>query len=619
MNNTLFHRGPDVGDTWVEQNDGIAFGHRRLSIVDLSHYGDQPMRSLCGRYIIVFNGEIYNYKQLMNDLIASSDGIKLNGHSDTEILLNYISVYGLSKALKKTIGMFAFALWDNVEKTLVLSRDRFGEKPLYYGWIVNNSSYSFVFASELKAIMVHPNFANTINSHALSLYFQHCYVPAPYSIYNHIHKLQPGSYIKLTSPKIINPKPEYFWKINDVIYDGIDNQITDERIAISLLDDALNDAVKLQSNADVPLGAFLSGGIDSSLIVALIQNNTTDSVKTYTIGFDNPQFDESKYASQVADYLSTDHNELILTEQDALDIIPDIPSIYDEPFADSSQIPTYLVSKFASSHVKVAMSGDGGDELFGGYNRYFWGARIWNKIAWMPHTARKLLGELILRIPAHTLNRLAFSSVGHLGSKMHKLAFRLRDIKNPDDLYHSLITEWPIAEHLVYAVQRTITLIESYPAPSVLVEPELRMMFWDTNTYLPDDILVKVDRASMSTSLETRAPFLDHRIAELAWRLPLDLKINNNQGKWALRQVLYRYVPQNIVDRPKTGFGIPMSDWLRGPLKHWAEGLLFDNTNNNIIDMNIVRTVWSQHCSGTHDWSTRIWIALMYLSWEKNI
>lgn len=658
MADGIVNRGPDDAGVWVDGNTGMALAHRRLSILDLSLAGHQPMVSSSGRYVIAFNGEIYNHLELRKELEravrppnTSSPPLTLalspegrgdigvgrgetlwRGHSDTETLLAGFEAWGIEATLKKTIGMFAIALWDRAERRLYLARDRFGEKPLYYGW----SREAFVFGSELKALRRYPGFDNPIDHNVVGLYLQFCYVPAPYAIYHNIYKLEPGCVLSLSLSDVATPPAqalfvparhnsltiERYWSLAEVVQRGLANPIHDEHEVVEQLEATLFDAVRLQSIADVPLGAFLSGGIDSSTIVALMQAQATRPVRTFTIGFDDAHFNEAEYAKAVAKHLGTDHTELYVSPQQALDMVPLLPKLYCEPFADSSQIPTYLVSKIARQNVTVALSGDAGDELFGGYNRYFWGKRIWRRLSWLPSSVRHMLGSFIRIVPASTWDVIGSGLPGvmrisRLGNKAHKLGYRMNTVNSLDDLYRSLVSEWAPESGVVPDARQLRTLLDDLSAVSGVLEPEHRMMIWDTLTYLPDDILHKVDRAAMGVSLETRVPFLDHRVAELAWRMPLHMKIRNGQGKWALRQVLYRYVPRELIERPKAGFAIPLNQWLRGPLREWAEELLEESRLNSggVFAAGPIREKWHQHLAGTHDWTTKLWAVLMFQAW----
>ena len=642
MAETLVHRGPDDDGVWVDENINLGIGHKRLAILDLSTEGHQPMLSRDDRYALVFNGEIYNHLELRSDLETVHLGgtfPQWRGRSDTETLLASFSNWGVKKTLERTVGMFALALWDRLEKKLYLARDRFGEKPLYYGWV----NGAFVFGSELKAIRQFPGFANPVNRDALALYMRFNYFPAPYSIYQNIFKLEPGCLLTIGPKAIRHPTSSLpqapvldndfilnrWWSLDSCISENSQNQIHDEFKGIEMLEFALKESIRLQSIADVPLGAFLSGGVDSSCIVALMQAHSDSPVKTFTIGFKEEDFNEAAYAKAVAKHLGTEHVELYMSSSDALSIIPDLPQLYDEPFADSSQIPTHMVCRQARSEMKVALSGDAGDELFGGYNRYFWAQRIWNKISWLPRPIRTKLADAISKISPSSLDNLAspvnaclpaHRRLALLGDKAHKLASRLRDVHDLDDLYLSLVSEWQDPTSVVIGARELETLLNDRTPKPGRGEHQHRMMYWDTMTYLPDDILCKVDRAAMGISLETRVPFLDHRVVELAWRMPLNMKIRNNQGKWALRQVLYKYVPKKMIERPKTGFGVPTGDWLRGPLLEWAESLLGESRlrQEGYFNSVPIRQKWEEHKSGKRNWTQSIWAILMFQAWLTN-
>ena len=782
------HRGPDDSGAWVDAEAGIALGHRRLSIVDLSAAGHQPMVSTSGRFVLVFNGEIYNHLEIRKELersvvgvtrhsgmdrrnpdcrdadnpcrndgqdgmletvaarpsevptlerwnhhsmgnqqedhhpnpLPGGEGVRVQwrGYSDTETLLAAFEQWSVEATLKRTVGMFAIALWDRQTRTLHLARDRFGEKPLYYGWVGSGDSAAFVFGSELKALKAYPGFTNPVSRESLAQYMRFLYVPAPRSIYQHIYKLEPGCLLSIndTVPPVpsqpLRPPATYsglrlqrWWSLSDVVEAGATHPITDEQEALTSLEKSLTEAVQLQSLADVPLGAFLSGGVDSSTIVALMQQQSTRAVKTFTVGFEEAGFDESPHALAVARHLGTDHTELFVTAKEAQGVILSLPVMYDEPFADSSQIPTHLVCRAARQQVTVALSGDAGDELFGGYNRYFWAPRIWNRLAWLPYPVRRVLGATIRSLPvaawdtlSRPMNSLRPGSKGiaQMGDKAHKLAARLQHVRNLDDLYFSLVSEWQDPAQVVklvdddgweggignvelsrhtgmdcrYPEYREVNPVcppwhldsgnppaipdrgrlcrndeinlnsteippnppfskggsflmglsgpLSDPLPSLGVEDSsLRMMYRDGISYLPDDILCKVDRAAMAIGLETRVPFLDHRVAELAWRLPLKMKIRGDQGKWALRQVLYHYVPRELIERPKAGFGIPVGQWLRGPLREWAESLLDESRilREGYFHPQPIREAWQQHLSGRYDWTLKLWSVLMFQAW----
>ncbi len=645
MASAIQHRGPDGSDTWADAETGVALGHRRLAIIDLSPAGRQPMRSATGRFVVAYNGEIYNHREMRAELDKEAAVSAWRGHSDTETLLAAIERWGLEATLRRAVGMFAIALWDTHERTLHLVRDRFGEKPLYYGWTASGAQRAFVFGSELKAIRTYPGFANPICREALAQYMRFIYVPAPRSIYSGVYKLEPGCLLTLRGEPPSAPPREplragdtygsiavqKWWSLGDAVVAGAANPISDEREAVDALESTLSDAVRLQSLADVPLGAFLSGGVDSSAIVALMQRQATQPVKTFTIGFEEKAYDESNYARAVAHHLGTLHSELYVTSKEAQDVIQHLPETYDEPFADSSQIPTHLVCRAARQHVTVALSGDAGDELFGGYNRYFWGPRIWARLAWLPYSARRALGAAITAIPPRgwdalgaPLNAVLPGSRGiaRVGDKAHKLAARLRGVQDIDDLYRSLVSEWQdpaavvLGENGGLIVEPDSVLSDALPTTG-LDDGQLRMMYRDSLSYLPDDILCKVDRAAMATSLETRVPFLDHRVVELAWRMPLDMKIRGNEGKWALRQVLYRHVPRELIERPKAGFGIPVGEWLRGPLREWAESLLAESRlrAEGYFRPEVVTRRWREHVSGARDHTLSIWAVLMFQAW----
>lgn len=648
MADAIVHRGPDDAGAWADESAGLALGHRRLSIVDLSAAGHQPMHSASGRWVIAFNGEIYNHMALRDALQADKVAPAWRGHSDTETLLAAFECWGVEATLQRCVGMFAIALWDRQTRTLTLARDRFGEKPLYYGWVGQGGQRAFVFGSELKALKAYPGFDAPVCRQALAQYLRFMYVPAPRSIYQGIYKLEPGCLLTVQGqpPAAAPAQPlrpgqthgsvqvSRWWSLAAAVQAGASNPITSEADALRLVEDQLAEAVSLQSLADVPLGAFLSGGVDSSTIVALMQRQSSRPVKTFTIGFDEAGFDESPHALAVALHLGTEHHEMRVTAQMAQDVIPDLPHMYDEPFADSSQIPTHLVCKAARQQVTVALSGDAGDELFGGYNRYFWGPRIWHRLSWLPMPLRQTLGHAVAAVPIGAWDAMGAplgvgggtGGVARLGDKLHKLALRLQTVRNIDDLYLSLVSEWQDPASLVVGaggavVQEPPSLLDDALPASGADDEQLRMMYRDSTTYLPDDILCKVDRAAMATSLETRVPFLDHRVAELAWRLPLSMKIRGNQGKWALRQVLYKHVPRELIERPKAGFAIPIGQWLRGPLRNWAEALLDEQRlrREGFLQPGPIRQRWAEHLAGKRDHTPSLWSVLMFQAWlDKN-
>ncbi|MHB8978810.1 MAG: asparagine synthase (glutamine-hydrolyzing) [Trichloromonadaceae bacterium] len=627
MATALIHRGPDIGDCWADHDAGVSLGHRRLSILDLSEEGHQPMFSGCGRYVIIYNGEIYNFQDIKAELqCANHQSLYFRGHSDTEVLLAAISIWGLEQTLPRINGMFAFALWDRREKCLTLVRDRFGKKPLYFGWAGGN----FVFGSELKAIKVFPGFSNVIDRHALTLLLRHNCIPAPYSIYQYIYKLPPATSLELSIDKVkkatcyedVASDIKSFWSPRQVCEAGQANRFAGSAEEVEgQLEFLLKDAVASRMIADVPLGAFLSGGIDSSLVVALMQAQSERPVKTFTIGFAEAAHNEADDARRVAQHLGTEHHELTLSPQDVLDVVPKLPVLYDEPFADSSQIPTYLVSKFAREHVTVALSGDGGDELFGGYNRYVWAPQIWNKMASWPAVARGGAAALLDAVPPKAWPRLmSMLNLEHRtpADKVLKLAQALR-ASAPADLYKSLVSHWHHPDDIVIDGREPQSLQKD--ADRIIQQFGFAegMMLLDQVTYLPDDILVKVDRASMGVSLEARAPLLDYRLAEFAARVPLDLKIRERQGKYLLRKILYRHVPRELIERPKMGFEIPIADWLRGPLRDWAEDLLSESRlkNDGYFHPGPIRLKWQEHLAGKRNWQFHLWDVLMFQMWLK--
>ncbi|WP_310427155.1 asparagine synthase (glutamine-hydrolyzing) [Chamaesiphon sp. VAR_48_metabat_135_sub] len=617
MSDAIIHRGPDSGGVWVDEATGIALGHRRLAIVDLSPEGHQPMVSSNNRYTIVFNGEVYNFVALREELLQL--GYSFRGHSDTEIMLAAFSEWGLEPAVQKFNGMFAFALWDSQERLLHLGCDRLGEKPIYYGWI----GQTLVFGSELKALKAHPIFQPEIDRQALTLFMRYSYVPAPYSIYQGIKKLPPATLLTWNGTAT-QPTPVPYWSVRAAAEAGIANPFSgSDREAIDKLDSLLLDAVGLRMMADVPLGAFLSGGVDSSTVVALMQAQSTKPVKTFSIGFEEAEYNEAQHAKAVAKHLNTEHTEMYVTAAEALAVIPKLPSLYDEPFADSSQIPTFLVSELARRHVTVSLSGDGGDELLGGYERYFLAENIWQKFGWMNKSLRQTTAKALTIVSTQTWDNVLGSLPAipaklkqYPGSRIHKLADILA-VNDPEEMYLGLISHWQQPETLVIGGDEPPIHLTERPNWAEVPTFTDRMMYLDTMSYLPDDILVKVDRASMGVSLEGRIPLLDHRVVELAWQIPLSMKIRDNRGKWILRQVLEKYVPNSLIDRPKMGFGVPIDSWLRGPLKDWAEALLDENRlhSEGFFHPQPIRKMWAEHLSGDRNWQYCLWDVLMFQAW----
>ena len=621
----LSHRGPDASGVWIDSKAGIAFAHRRLSVLDLTKSGSQPMVSASGRYVISYNGEIYNHEQIRHELRGNN--FHWRGTSDTESLLAAIETWGLDRALKKIVGMYAFSLWDKNKRELTLVRDRMGEKPLYYG--LNNGR--FFFGSELKAFRAHPQFKGDINRDSIALYMRHNCVPAPYSIYLGINKLMPGSYVTVPMGDLSRTgdiNPVHYWSLESVasnqqrnIFDGSQEE------ALVELERLLIETIRGQSLADVPLGAFLSGGIDSSLVVALMQANSSKPIKTFTVGFEDEVYNEASHAMAVASHLQTDHTELYVTPKECRAVIPRLPELYDEPFADSSQIPTSLISKLASSQVTVALSGDGGDEIFGGYNRYIWTRNIWSKLKWLPNIMKSFVALGLKSASYQTWDRLyglvdfaipSRHKITQAGLKVHKLS-DVMTASNPDLFYRALVSHWKCPSDIVLNSREPKTILTSDIGGILENSIEQRMMLIDGLSYLPDDILVKVDRASMGESLETRIPLIDHRIVEFAWNLPLDMKINSGTGKWVLRKLLGKYLKKELFERPKMGFGIPLGNWLRGPLRDWSEDLLSRRRleEEGFFEVNAIRDTWNQHLKGQSGLEYRLWDVLVYQAWHQ--
>lgn len=615
MGLSIFNRGPDSSGVWYDPDSNIGLVHRRLAIVDLTDAGRQPMNSETGRYTIAYNGEVYNHRELRAEL-EQLRTISWRGHSDTETLLAAIEQWGLASTLRKATGMFGLALWDNDAKTLQLARDRFGEKPLYYGW----QQGSFLFGSQLNALRVHPSFEAKINRDAIALLLRHNYIPAPYSIYKDIFKLLPGTILTLDSDK--NLTTESYWCVRDAMStasNNIDNRSDEQHL--EALEVTLKNAVAAQMEADVPLGAFLSGGVDSSLIVALMQSQSSNAVKTFSIGFDDKRFNEAEFARAVAEHLGTEHTDLYVSDEDALAVVPKIAEIYDEPFSDSSQIPTFLVSQIARKQVTVSLSGDAGDELFCGYNRYIMTARLWRKLNIIPVILRRGISWLLRAIPVETWNSLSILiprawRLSNVGDKLHKAASVLAST-SIEQLYLGLVSHWHNPERVVIGGKEPLTALTDPDRKAQFSDPITQMMAQDTLSYLPDDILVKVDRAAMAVSLETRVPFLDHQVLEHAWRLPMNLKLKQGQSKWCLRQILYKYVPKELIERPKMGFAVPLDSWLRGPLLEWAENLLNHErlVSEGFFNADIISNMWNEHKSGKRNWQYQLWDILMFQAW----
>lgn len=616
MADQIVHRGPDDAGIWLDEQAGIALGHRRLSIIDLSPAGHQPMISPSGRYVAVYNGEIYNHRDLRVALDAAGAAPTWRGHSDTEVMLAAIEHWGVEGALSRLNGMFAFALWDREQRVLYLARDRMGEKPLYYGV----QGGVLLFGSELNALRAHPTCRGDIDRDALALFLRHNYVPAPRSIWQGISKLPPAHYLRIDSSLNVGV-PVSYWDLQEIAQGGDAMPMADDAALVDQLEVLLKDAVGRRMEADVPLGAFLSGGVDSSTVVALMQVQSARPVRTFSIGFAEKDYDESNHAKAVAAHLGTDHTELFVTADDALQTIPKLPAIWDEPFSDSSQIPTYLLSGLTRQHVTVSLSGDGGDELFGGYNRYLLAMKLWQPMAMLPVGMRHRIARLLtapqtatgVRAAMHVLPRKYRHKA--IADRLPKIA-QLLDACSPEALYLSLVSHWQRPEDVVIGAAEPLTLLNGGAA--AFSDFRQKMMYLDARTYLPDDILVKVDRASMAVSLEARVPMLDHRLVEFAWRMPLSAKIRRGTGKWALRQVLYRHVPRSLIDRPKMGFGVPIDSWLKGPLRDWAEALLDERRlrEDGFFNPAIIRRKWDEYQYSGRRWHYHLWDILMFQAWH---
>lgn len=628
MTDAIVHRGPDDVGWWSNPIAGIALGHRRLSILDLSPAGHQPMHSACGRYVLVFNGEVYNHLEIRAELTELGIAPEWKGHSDTETLLAGFVRWGVVETLKKSTGMFAIALWDKETRKLVLARDRMGEKPLYYGF----ADDALVFASELKALGAYPGFRPVLNRDALPLYLRHGYIPAPLSVYRGIFKLTPGTWVEFDAADIAArrmPAPRAYWSMACAVEAGLSNGFSGSPSeAVDELERLLLRSVRDQMISDVPLGAFLSGGVDSSAIVALMQAQSSRPVKTFTIGFSESGYNEAEYAKAVAKHLGTEHHELYVTSQDALNLVPNLSHHWDEPFADASQIPTYMVCAMAKKHVTVCLSGDAGDELFAGYTRYAQTEALWNRLSRIPGPLRNFATASVQTIPVGLWQALLgpvgtrFGGEmwrGRTGDKIHKLAELLRE-DSLIGLYRGAVSSF-----------KTFECLNGAPSGATPESPWKHpltdrlsgigaMSFIDTLTYLPDDILTKVDRAAMAVSLEGRIPMLDHRVVEFAWSLPDNLKVREGKSKWILREVLFRHVPRELIERPKQGFGVPVGQWLRGPLREWAEELLNESRlrEDGVFDADVVGKLWEEHQSGTRNWEARLWNLLMFQAWLRD-
>ena len=623
MTAKLSHRGPDAAGIWSDSQKGLALGHQRLAIQDLSPAGKQPMQSNSGRYVIVYNGEIYNARKLRDELEKNSlvpHGWK--GHSDTEVLLASVEAWGLKNAVSRFVGMFAFALWDKVEGVLHLVRDRLGIKPLYYG----KSGNTFLFASELKSLKEHPDFVGEIDRNVLALFFRHNYIPAPYAIYKNFRKLEPGTILSLPAPDA-STETDTYWNTWENIHSAQSSPFSGSyEEAIEELEVLLSDSIKLRMLSDVPLGAFLSGGIDSSLVVALMQKQSSRPVRTFSIGFEEARYDEAPFARKIATHIGTKHTEMYVTSKDAMGVISRIPEIYDEPFADSSQLPTILLSELTRKHVTVALSGDGGDELFGGYNRYRLADMRLNRVRKFPGFLKFALQHLIRAMPKQILDALYKPSSAFLpkalrmsnpGRSLHALAQFMRT-SDEKEFYLNMISYFEDPSLIVKGVGEPETKLTQTAQPAGLSFREW-MMAQDLVSYLPDDILTKVDRASMAVSLEVRVPILDHRIVEFSWTLPKEIQLKKNQSKWILRQVLKKYMPEKLFNRPKMGFGIPLDSWLRKDLKNWASHLLSDEVFNKyeLLKKDDIQLMWGQHQRNEKNWQYPIWNVLMLHSWAE--
>jgi asparagine synthase (glutamine-hydrolysing) len=621
MGDAIAWRGPDASGQWADTSAGIAFGHRRLAIVDLSEAGLQPMHSASGRYVICYNGEIYNHGDIRRELEQSGRSPVWRGHSDTETLIAGFEAWGIEATIVRAIGMFAVAVWDRETRSLTLVRDRLGEKPLYYGWQGSGTTRTFLFGSDLNALRAHPAFEAAIDRGALIQMLRHGHVGETHSIHEGVCKLRPGHIVTITQDSRA-ASPRAYWDGGAIAAAEPARSDRNPETVVNALETLLLDATGRQMMSDVPLGAFLSGGIDSSTIVALMQHLSDRPVHTFSIGFHEKRYNEAEFAKAIAAYLGTHHTELYVGEPELLDVVPKLAHIYDEPFADSSQIPTFLVAQLARQHVTVALSGDGGDELFCGYDRYRQGEWFMANLRRLPHRVRAIGAGAVHALPRAFLNRVIEPFVPtpegkeRAGQRLHRIA-EYGESVSPEDLHRKLVSRTRMPGNLVIGGEEPPGLLDLDLPPRGTLGTAGRMMQLDMLTYLPDDILTKVDRASMAVSLECRAPMLDHRVVEFAWSLPQEMKVRDGQSKWALRQVLYRHVPQSLIDRPKMGFEVPIGLWLRGPLRSWADALLAKErlTREGFLQPVPVRALWDEHQAGTSNWGMVLWNILMFQAW----
>lgn len=620
MSDAIIHRGPDDSGQWFDILNGIGLAHRRLSILDLSKAGHQPMISRSGRYVIAFNGEIYNHQDIRIQIEKTNHSVMWKGHSDTETILEAIETFGLQESLQKFTGMFAFAIWDKKNNLLSLARDRVGEKPMYYGWHKTTVGNVFLYGSELKAIKCFPGFNSQIDRGSLSLLLKHAYIPDPYTIYEDISCLEPGNILQVSLNKK-EPQIIKYWDHSEVIREAKNNVFEDNpNSAVQRLEDLITKSIKMQMISDVPLGAFLSGGIDSSTIVSLMQAQSSAAIKTFTIGFNEKGFDEAQYAKSIAKHLKTDHTELYVTAEDAMKVIPEMSSIYCEPFADPTQIPNYIVSKLASKDVKVVLSGDGGDELFAGYNRYFHVINLWNNLSNVPFPIRNALSKVIKFTLGNSIYTANASDKVDSFRRKFISGSNVLECKKIDELYNHVISQVQNPEDIVInGYLKNTKLDYSKPYFGDVDDIEL-LMATDSINYLPDDILAKVDRAAMRNSLETRVPFLDHDIIKFAWSLPISYKYREGVTKWPLHQILKKHIPEKLYKRKKMGFSVPIHEWLRGPLKGWSEDLLNKERikKEGYFNELIVEKKWKEHLSGNRNNITFLWPILMFQSWLDN-